>query len=146
MIVKEDPGTGAAGHARTVPGALDHAIIKRRTYDVLRAPATIQMYAYTDGTRTVCVGVYFAYVLFDNRRQISVPILYGILENAHDVLRIHGPAAGCAAAYDILQLTLAHPESVYFILKLWDLHSVQNCLESIVNLCVDTGQLRPLSA
>lgn len=41
---------------------------KKRVSGSSPVPATIQMYAYIDGNRAVGMGVYFCYVLFDNRR------------------------------------------------------------------------------
>jgi len=102
MSYREVPGFAPEGLLRR-PGALSHhTIIEYSTYNVLRIPATTQMYAYIDGDCSVGMGVYFCYVLFDNRWQISIPVIESIVEYPNDIFRIDFGAAGCSTTYDVL--------------------------------------------
>lgn len=102
------------------------------------------MYAYIDGNRPVGMGVYFCYVLFDDCRQIGIPIVEGILEYLNNILGIHLGAICRPAVNNVLQLTFSGPEPIHLIPKLRDIHSVQNCLQAVVDLCGHRGQLCPL--
>ena len=73
------------------------------------------MYAHIDGNRAVGVGVYLSHMLFDNRGEVRIPVFQGFLENAHNALRVYRTAAGCAAAYDVLQFTFTNTEPVHFV-------------------------------
>ena len=102
MSCREARGFVPEGLLRHPSTLSHHSIIKYSTYSVLRIPATTQMYAYIDGDCSVGMGVYFCYVLFDNRWQISIPVIESIVEYPNDIFRIDFGASGRSTAYDVL--------------------------------------------